>query len=98
MRTVAVTLGEAGALLVDATSAIALAAPPEPVHSAVGAGDAFLAGFVLSLARGDLPRHALAWGIAAGGAVVAASADRHVERAAIETRYRHLLELTPTLL
>jgi 6-phosphofructokinase 2 len=97
VRRVAVTLGEAGALLVDASEAIALAAPPEPVHSAVGAGDAFLAGFVLALARGDLPRHALAWGVAAGGAAVAATGARHVERAAVEARYRHLLEREPTL-
>ncbi len=97
VRRVAVTLGEAGALLVDAHEAISLAAPPEPVHSAVGAGDAFLAGFVLALARGESPRHALAWGVAAGGAAVAATGARHVERGAVEARYGHLLETEPTL-
>jgi 6-phosphofructokinase 2 len=91
VRRVALTLGEAGALLIEADAVLSLAAPPEPVHSAVGAGDAFLAAFVLSLARNQSSPEALAWGVAAGGAAVAATGAKHVARGQVEARHARLV-------
>ena len=70
-RMVALTLAEEGALLALPDRVIHMPAPPVPVRSSVGAGDGFVAAMVLSLARGDSPEDALAWGIAAGAAVTA---------------------------
>ncbi len=64
--TVLASLGADGALLVDAGGAVHGTAPVEVARSAVGAGDALLAGFLA--AGGSGPRaleEALAWGAAA---------------------------------
>lgn len=45
-------------------------APQVPVRSKVGAGDALVGAFTLSLARGDVPEQALKWGVAAAAATV----------------------------
>ena len=68
---IAVTLGAEGAILATAAAVIRRPALRCPVHSTVGAGDAFLASMVLALARGAAPEDALDWGIAAGAAAVA---------------------------
>jgi 6-phosphofructokinase 2 len=44
--------------------------PSVPVKSKVGAGDSFVAGFVLAEARGASPGEALAHGVAAAAAAV----------------------------
>ncbi|GAA3940198.1 1-phosphofructokinase [Actinomadura viridis] len=65
-RSVLVSLGADGAVLVDDDGVIAGDAPVENPKSTVGAGDALLAGFLAAGARG--PRalaEALAWGAAA---------------------------------
>lgn len=68
---VALTLGGAGAVLVSAESTLRLPAAPVTVRSAVGAGDAFLAGLVFALAAGrDLPE-AFRTAAAAGAATAA---------------------------
>lgn len=68
--TVAVSLGNRGALLVEAGRVLALPAlPVEPV-SAVGAGDSFVAAMTLGLARGWKSEEAFRLGIAAGTAAV----------------------------
>jgi 6-phosphofructokinase 2 len=48
-----------------------------PTRGAVGAGDSFLAAMVLQLARGESPREAFAWGIAAGAAAVMRPGTAH---------------------
>jgi 1-phosphofructokinase len=67
--TVLATLGEAGAVLVDATGAWHAAAPQISVVSTVGAGDSSLFGYLLGDLRGDDPagrlRLAVAYGCAA---------------------------------
>jgi 6-phosphofructokinase 2 len=67
---VVVSLGHQGALLATPEGVTRLPALDVPVRGAVGAGDSFLAGMVLALARGDSPREAFAWGTATGAAAV----------------------------
>jgi len=67
-QTVLVSLGAAGAILVD-ESVVVGESPVDQPRSAVGAGDAFLAGFLasqyLGASRRDAFAEALAWGAAA---------------------------------
>lgn len=71
---VALTLGESGAVLVSQGGTIRLDCPKVPVVSTVGAGDSFLAGFVLRLAQGFSITGALRTAVAAGSAAVMAPA------------------------
>lgn len=65
---VAATLGTDGAVLVSADQAHFLPAVPVETRSAVGAGDSFLAGFMLGLVRGEEPLEAFRLATAAGAA------------------------------
>jgi 6-phosphofructokinase 2 len=85
---IAVSLGRRGAILATAEGVIRLAALPVEERSAVGAGDSFLAGLVLGLARGVTRRDALAMGIGAGAATVANYGTARVERASFEALYQ----------
>jgi 6-phosphofructokinase 2 len=79
---VAVTLGHEGALLAGpAGLSLRLPALPVTVLGAVGAGDSFLAAMVLALSRGEDPREAFAWGMAAGAAAVTQPGTAHPRRA-----------------
>lgn len=65
---VIVSLGAAGAILVDATSALHARPPTTVAKSNVGAGDAALAGFLAAGGSGaNALRTAVAWGTAAAG-------------------------------
>lgn len=88
---IAVSLGPDGAFLATAEGIIHMPAIEGPVLSAVGAGDAFLAGMVLSLSRGESDRDALAWGIAVAATAVASLGTARV---AAETAQRHWRKLT----
>jgi 6-phosphofructokinase 2 len=90
-RMVAVTLGADGALLACADGIIRMPAMDVPMHSSVGAGDAFLAAMTLALARRATPMEALAWGTAAGAAVIACAGTARLRRAEVESRYRDLM-------
>jgi 6-phosphofructokinase 2 len=85
---VAVTLGEAGALIATREGVWRLPAMDVPVRGTVGAGDSFVAALVASLARGDSPATALAWGTAGGAAAVMNSGTAHPTRAEIEALFR----------
>lgn len=67
-QVVALTLGAGGAVLVTADDELHLPTPKVDVASAVGAGDAFLAGLVLRLAEGRLLADAFRTAVAAGSA------------------------------
>jgi 6-phosphofructokinase 2 len=67
---VAVTLGDDGALLVGDGIRARLPVPSVPVRSTVGAGDSFLAAFVLRLDQGRDPVSAFRAAVAAGSAAV----------------------------
>ena len=66
-----VTLGGAGAVLVDDDEAWFAQAPAVRVRSTVGAGDSSLAGYLLAEARGLGPEERLEWAVCHGS--VAAS-------------------------
>ena len=51
-----------------------------PMQSSVGAGDAFLGGDVLALARGVEAAEALAWGTAAGATIIACAGTARMRR------------------
>lgn len=85
---VAVSLGRDGAVLASPSSVLRLPAPPVQARSAVGAGDSFLAGLVLGLARGLAHRNALAFGIAAGAASVTTYGTAQVARDKVDALYR----------
>ena len=67
---VAVSLGARGALLTDGTRTVFSPAVPVPPASALGAGDAMLAGLLFGLAKGETVFDSLRCGIAAGSACV----------------------------
>jgi len=69
-RRVALSLGDRGAWFVGRDFAYAAAAPAITPLSTIGAGDSFLAGLVLALARHDAPQDALKFAVAAGSAAL----------------------------
>jgi 6-phosphofructokinase 2 len=90
-RLVAVTLGNQGALLATPDGVLRVPAMDVPMHSSVGAGDAFLGAVTLSLARGDSLPTALAWGTAAGATAIACAGTARLRRADVEQRYLQLM-------
>jgi 6-phosphofructokinase 2 len=93
-RFVALTLGREGALLATPEGTIRMPAMDVPMHSSVGAGDAFLGAMTLALARGADPAEALGWGTAAGAAAIACAGTARLHRADVEARYRELAPST----
>jgi 1-phosphofructokinase len=70
-RTVLVTLGAAGAVLVDKTGAWMAAPPPITPRSTVGAGDSSLAGYLRAEVGGAEPPRRLQMAVAYGSAAAA---------------------------
>lgn len=70
-RTVLVTLGSAGAVLVDATGSWMATPPPITPRSTVGAGDSSLAGYIRAEAGGATPPQRLQMAVAYGSAAAA---------------------------
>ncbi|HTZ69750.1 MAG TPA: 1-phosphofructokinase family hexose kinase [Acetobacteraceae bacterium] len=95
-RMIAVSLGAEGAILATANGIIGLPAPRVAAQSAVGAGDSFLAGLVLGLARGLPNREALALGIASGAAAVAHYGTAQVTRTMVDGLFRDICPQEPT--
>jgi 6-phosphofructokinase 2 len=89
-RMVAVTLGRDGALLATCDGVYRMPAMDVPMHSSVGAGDAFLAAATMALSRGVGPMDALAWGTAAGATAIECAGTARLRRADVEARYRLL--------
>ena len=75
-RTVIVARGAEGNVLADAESRLFANAAKVKVKSTVGAGDSFVAGFVLAMARGQSNAEALAMGAAAASAAVMTDATQ----------------------
>ena len=78
---VVVARGADGSVLVDKDRRIFAKAAKVKVKSTVGAGDSFVAGLVLSLAKGESPETALAWGTAAASAAVMSDATQLCKKA-----------------
>lgn len=70
-KTLLVTLGAAGAVLVDATGSWLASPPPITLRSTVGAGDASLAGYVRAAVGGAEPPRRLQMAVAYGSAAAA---------------------------
>ena len=87
----AVTMGADGAFLATADGVVRQPAMEVAVHTAVGAGDAFLAGLVFALARGEPRQSALAWGTAAGAAAIACAGTARLRQADVAQRYGQLM-------
>jgi 6-phosphofructokinase 2 len=96
-RLVAVTLGHQGALLATPDGVLRLPAMDVPMHSSVGAGDAFLGDATMSLARGESLADALAWGTAAGATAIACAGTARLRRADVEQRYLQLMAARGTI-
>jgi len=94
-RMIAVSLGREGALLATAADVIRLPALPVKEHSAVGAGDSFLAGLVLGLARGMSECDALALAVAAGSAAVTTYGTARVQRDHVDELFHQLQGAEP---
>lgn len=75
-ETVVIARGADGSVLVDATRRIFAKAARVKVKSTVGAGDSFVAGLILSLARGESPSTALSFASAAASAAVTTDATQ----------------------
>ncbi|MEX5728830.1 6-phosphofructokinase 2 [Rhodovulum iodosum] len=69
-RTVVVARGAEGSVLATEERRLFVEAAKVPVRSKVGAGDSFVGGFSLALARGEDLAEALRWGAAAASAAV----------------------------
>jgi 6-phosphofructokinase 2 len=83
-RMIAVSLGEDGAFLATRDGIIRRRGPAVTVRSAVGAGDAFLAGMVLGLVEAGDTGAALDFGLATGAASVAQYGTAPVSRAQVD--------------
>ena len=68
--TVLVSMGAAGALVVDRDESWHVASPTVPVRSTVGAGDSTLAGYLIALGTGATKPDALVHAVACGAAAV----------------------------
>lgn len=75
-RMVIVARGAEGSVLVDGARRIFTTAAKVKVKSTVGAGDSFVAGLILSLARGEPPEKALAMAAASASAAVTTDATQ----------------------
>ena len=88
---VAVTLGRDGAILAEpGRGVLRLPALDVPAVGAVGAGDSFLAAMVCALSRGEPPREAFAWGMAAGAAAVMRPGTAHPRNEDVEALRRRI--------
>ncbi len=81
---VALTLGAAGAILATANRLIHAPSFAVSEKTGVGAGDSFLAGLVLGLARRQTDEDALRFALACGAAAVQSIGTAQVRRAAVE--------------
>jgi 6-phosphofructokinase 2 len=73
-KKVVVARGADGSVLADATRRLFAKAPKVTVNSKVGAGDSFVGGYILALARSQSEAEALAQGVAAAAAAVMSAA------------------------
>jgi fructose-1-phosphate kinase PfkB-like protein len=83
-RTVALTLGAAGAAIATPDEAWIVTAPPVDVVNPIGSGDSFLATWLHMTRRGAPPAEAARWAVAAGSANAAVPGAAACTRAQIE--------------
>ncbi|MFW6114831.1 MAG: 1-phosphofructokinase family hexose kinase [Thermodesulfobacteriota bacterium] len=89
---VVVSLGAAGALLVDKNGHERLRSPTVPIKSKVGAGDSMVAGITLRLAQGQSVIEAVRFGVAAGAAAVMTPGTELCRREDAENLYEKIVQ------
>jgi 6-phosphofructokinase 2 len=89
---VVVSLGAAGALLVDKNGHERLRAPTVPIKSKVGAGDSMVAGITLRLAQGESVLEVVRFGVAAGAAAVMTPGTELCRREDAENLYEKIVQ------
>jgi len=92
----AVSMGADGALLTTRDGQLRATTPPVETHSSVGAGDSFLAGLTLALARGRPHDEALRWGIASGTAALLSQGTDLCRRVDVERLFTQVTPLPLT--
>jgi len=88
---VVLSLGASGARLITAEHAEHFPALDVPIRSAVGAGDSMLGGIVLALARGEVLRNAVRYGMAAGAAALMTEGTELCRREDTERLYQTMI-------
>ena len=89
-REILLTLAEEGARLLSPEGALRCPGIGLKVVSAVGAGDSFLAAYLLSRHRGETAGEALRWGVAAGSAALLTPGTQLCERKEVERLFQSL--------
>jgi 6-phosphofructokinase 2 len=90
-----VSMGAEGALLTTREGQFRATPPPVETQSSVGAGDSFVGGMTLGLARGLAPEEAFRWGISCGTAALLTPGTELCRR---EDTERLLAQVQPTRL
>lgn len=89
-QAVVVSIGPAGAMLVDACGMRRIPAPIVPIANRVGAGDSMVAGIAVALARGWDLDDAVQFGVAAGSAAVMAPGHQLCRRDETEMLFEQM--------
>jgi len=87
---VIVTLGSAGALLVNDQGTRSVVPPTIQQRNPIGAGDALVGGVVYGLKMGVSIREALCWGVACGTIAASLDGTKFGDRATVETMLSQL--------
>lgn len=96
-KTVLVTLGAAGAILVDPTGSWMAAPPPITPRSTVGAGDSSLAGYVRAAVGGEEAPRRLQMAVAYGSAAAALPGSALPSPSQIDVEAVRVYAITPPL-
>jgi 1-phosphofructokinase len=96
VRTVLVTLGAAGAVLVDRTGSWMATPPPITPRSTVGAGDSSLAGYLRAEVGGAEPPQRLQMAVAYGSAAAALPGSALPSPSQVELKAVRVYAITPT--
>jgi len=95
-KTILVTLGAAGAVLVDPTGSWMAAPPPITPRSTVGAGDSSLAGYVRAAVGGAEPPRRLQMAVAYGSAAAALPGSALPAPSQVDVNAVHVFSITPS--
>jgi 6-phosphofructokinase 2 len=87
---IVITLGARGAVARTADRTFEIRPPVVEVHSAVGAGDSFVAALTLGLARGWSADDAVRYGVAAAASAVTTSFNQLCERRTVNRYFEEL--------
>jgi 6-phosphofructokinase 2 len=87
---VIITLGERGAVACTETRCFEVRPPRVEVHSAVGAGDSFVAALTLGLSRNWTVENAVRYGVAAAASAVTTSQNQLCEREKVDRYFAEI--------